>query len=61
MLTKVKRTGVLNQDDEIALAKSIQDYLRPLDRAIYELPENVDASKLKLATEIQNVAKKRFG
>ncbi len=58
LLTKVKKTGVLNQDDEIALAKSIQDYLRPLDRAIYELPENVDASKLKLATEIQNVAKK---
>ena len=58
LLAKIKRAGVLNQDDEIAISKSIQDYLRPLDRAIYELPENIDASKLKLATEIQNTAKK---
>jgi len=58
LLTKIKRAGVINGDDEIAIAKSIQDYLRPLDRAIYEQAENVNKSKLELATEIQNTAKK---
>tara|TARA_R100000541_G_C1896042_1_gene83884 strand:+ start:1169 stop:5308 length:4140 start_codon:yes stop_codon:yes gene_type:complete len=57
LLKDIGKAGVLAEGDKIFLAKSINEYIAPMQRGINESINNIKLDKVKLFNEIQSNAK----
>jgi len=57
LLKDVSRSGVLAEGDKLFLAKSINEYIAPMQRGINESVNNIKIDKTKLYNDIQSSAK----